>query len=247
LHHRQIDKTRTQVSAWPLKNIQLPLPTDVAFGFLTPHRLFPYLSFTLSPAAPRLNDTVFCVGYSDSQFPEGGIPLQQIKDGSFDWQGKFSHSFHVTEGKVKALFIHHFSRGYADGPCFLIDCELEHGQSGGPVFNSAGNICGINLGGASILTGEPSSLASLIYPTLAIKIKLTLELGEAFGFTSYQPLINLIHNGVINTDGSEHLARFYLDGEEYRIDPLIHRDDAYKTFQDFHGYRNSTPATPEAK
>ncbi|MBI2487916.1 MAG: hypothetical protein HYW01_13440 [Deltaproteobacteria bacterium] len=114
-------------------------------------------------------------------------------------------------------------------------------------FNSAGNICGINLGGASLLVPEPASLASLIYPTLPIKIKFPLQFGQAFSLTFYQPLINLVINGGITTDGSERLLEIALEGDEYRVDPLIHKDDASKTFQDFHGYQNLTPAMPQTE
>lgn len=246
LHHRRIDGASTQVNVWPLENVQIAHPTDLAFGFLKFQRSFPYMSFTLSPAAPRIGKTVFSLGYCDTKFPDRGIPLREIKDGTFDWDGAFFHRFHVAEGKVKAIFLHRFSRGYSDGPCFLMDSNVQHGQSGGPVFNSSGNICGINLGGASILTNRQHSLASLIYPALAIKLKFTLQLAKACTFNAYQPLFNLISNDGITTDGSERLSKISVEDDEFRIDPLIHRDDANYTFHDLHGYQNSQPAAPVA-
>ncbi|MCP4335994.1 MAG: trypsin-like peptidase domain-containing protein [Gammaproteobacteria bacterium] len=244
LHHRKIDKEITQVSAWPLENVQIAHPTDVAFGFLKFQQSFPYMSFLLSPATPRIGETVFSIGYCDSKFPDGGIPLREIKDGTFDWHQAFSHRFHVAEGKVEAIFVKRFSRGYAEGPCFLTDSYVEYGQSGGPVFNSAGNICGINLGGASMFTNNQNSLASLIYPALAIELKLTVKLGGALTFNAYQPLINFISNGGITTDGSEELSRISVEGDEFLVCPLIHKDDAKYTFNDLHGYLNTQPADP---
>jgi len=244
LHHRMIDGGITQVNVWPLENVQIALPTDVAFGFLKFQQSFPYMSFTLSPAAPRIGETVFCIGYCNNRFPDRGIPLREIKDGTFDWNGAYSHRLHVAEGKVRAIFVQRFSRGYADGPCLLIDSYLKHGQSGGPVLNSAGNICGINLGDASIFTTGQSTLASLIYPALAINLKLTLQIARKFTFNAYQPLINLIKSGGITTDGSESMARISVEDDQFRIDPLIHRDDANHTFNDLHGYQSSQPAIP---
>lgn len=246
LHHRKIGSETTQVNIWPIENVQIALPTDLAFGFLKFQQSFPYMSFTLSPAAPRIGETVLSLGYCDFKFPEGGIPLQEIKDGNLDWDSKYSHRFHVSEGKVKALFLQRFARGYADGPCFLMDSNIRHGESGGPVFNSAGNICGVNLGGAIILTNEKNSLASLIYPALTIKLKFTLQLANYFSFKVHNPLLNLISRRGIKTDGSERLANIANVGDQFRIDPLIHRDDANNTFTDFHGYQNSQPAVPEA-
>jgi hypothetical protein len=245
LHHRQISDQNIEVNVWPIENIQIAKPTDVAFGFLKYQQKFPYLSFTLSPAAPRIGEKVLCLGFFDSKFPDGGIPLKNINDGTFDWNNAFSHRFHVTEGNVEALFVNHFCKVYADGPCFLLDCELEHGQSGGPIFNSEGNVCGINLGGASILLGKESSLASMIYPALAVKIKFSFDMADALHFTATQPLINLINNG-ITTDGSEKLARLTEVDCEVRVDPLIHHEDANSTFKNFHGYQDSNPAIPKA-
>lgn len=244
LHHRKISETRTEFNIWPLENVQLARPTDIAFGFLKFQQSFPYLSFTLSPAAPRIGETVFCIGYCDSRFPDQGIPLLEIQDGSFDWQSAYSHRFHVVEGKIQAIFVQRFAKGYADGPCFLMDSCLKHGQSGGPVFNSAGNICGINLGGASELTTVDSSLASLIYPALAIKVNLTCQIARGFSLNVRQPLINLMINGGIKTDGSERGSIFFLEDDEFRVDPSIDRDDAEHIYNDFHGYQDFQPAIP---
>ena len=246
LHHRRIDEAVLQVNVWPLENIQIAWPTDVAFGFLKFQEFFPFPSLTLSPAAPRIGEAVLCVGWCDSKIPEGGIPLQEIKDGTFDWQGSFSHRFHVTEGKVRALFVERFARGYGEGPCFLTDSHLEHGQSGGPVFNSADNICGINLGSAAILTGQ-NSLASMIYPSLAVKITITRQLSQAFQLNIFQPLINLIKSGEISTDGSEELSRIHLDGDKFRIDQFFHEEDSEHTFRDLHGFQDSQLSIPFTK
>lgn len=244
IHHMPVGNGRTIFHIWPLENIQIATPTDVAYGFLKVQQSFPYAKMRISPAAPRIGDTVFCIGYCESNYPKGGVPIDKIKDGTFDWIKSYSHRFSVAEAKVKALFIHRFSRGYADGPCFLVDSELKHGQSGGPVFNSAGNICGINLGGASTLTNKPSGLASLIYPTLAIKIKLSIRVAKTLKFDALQPLINLCKNNSVLTDGSERLGEIVLHGDEFQTNPLIHKDDASNTFNDFHGYQTGVPAIP---
>ena len=112
------------------------------------------------------------------------------------------------------------------------------------MLNSRGNICGINLGDASFFTNKQSILASLIYPALAIKLKLTVQIAEKFTFNIHQPLFNLIKSGGIRTDGSENMSRIFVEDDQFRIDPLIHRDDADHVFNDFHGYQNSQPANP---
>jgi hypothetical protein len=247
LHHRKINGVSTQINVWPLENVQIAHPTDLAFGFLKFQQSFPFMSFTLSPAAPRIGETVFSLGYCDSKFPVNGIPLREIKDGTFDWSGEFSHRFHVAEGRVNALFLQRFARGYAEMPCFLMDANMQHGQSGGPVFNASGNICGINLAGAEKFTNGQNSLASLIYPALTIKLKFTLQLAKSFIFNVRNQLFNLISNGGIATDGSERLTNISVENNDFRIDPLIHRDDEEYVFDDFHGYENSQPADPIAK
>jgi hypothetical protein len=45
------------------------------------------LSFDLPPIGAK----VWSIGYADFQFPENGIPLAEVRSGTFDWQRDYSH------------------------------------------------------------------------------------------------------------------------------------------------------------
>lgn len=62
---------------------------------------------------------------------------------------------------------------------FAIDAEVENGQSGGPVFNEEGFVCGVVSAGATGYFGEPASLTSLLYPALAIGIQFGFQQGPS--------------------------------------------------------------------
>lgn len=241
LHQSMLEDGKFQATLWPIVNVQIAYPTDVAFGCLKNPFSFPTMTFLLRPAAPRIGDTVFSIGYCEASFPEGGIPFQKVIAGEFDWHRDYSQRFMVVEGKTKALFIEKFADGYADGPCFMTDSDTKHGQSGGPVFNSDGNICGVNLGGSSLFI-EQTSLASSLYPALAVNLKFSAGISPAISFNLSQPLINFITAGCIETDGTEKLAKISKVENGFRVDPQIHSDDADSIFKNFHDYQNSRPA-----
>lgn len=244
LYHRFLKKDKIEITIWPVENLQIAFPTDVAFGFLRFQQDFPYLAFRLHPAVPRIGDTVFSIGYCESKHPKDGISIDDFKKGSIDWNEALTHRFHVVEAKIKALFVQRFASGYAEGPCFLIDNEIKHGQSGGPVFDANGNICGINLGGASIFLNKPSSLISMIYPAIAANIKLTARLSQNFTINSNQPLINLISTGGLITDGSENQFQLTIEDEGIRVNPLVNKEDSENVFFDFHQYCEKHPLNP---
>jgi hypothetical protein len=77
----------------------------------------------------------------------------------------------------------------------------------------------------------------MINATLPTKIK--LKDGES---TS---LIDLITSGKVISDQTFSLANIHQVGEQFRVDPLIHQDDAHAVFEDGHGYENGTPAQPQ--
>jgi hypothetical protein len=118
----------------------------------------------------------------------------------------------------------------------LVDFEVEHGLSGGPTFNDKGFIWGINSAGVSLVMGRPAGLVSMINATMPTKIK--LEDRESAS------LIDLITSGKVISDQTFSLANIHQVGEQFRVDPLIHQDDAHSVFEDGHGYENGTPASP---
>ncbi len=242
LYSRATTPNNIEVKLWPVHSFQIARPTDIAIGSLQFNNgAFPYGVFTLNPGMPKAKSTILAVGYAG--FPKDGIQLKEIEDGSFVTSGKYSHRLLMNEGSVTA--IHNVKAVVVGGPCFSTDFDIEHGQSGGPVFDEAGNVCGVNSAGLGGLTGHPGSLFSMIYPALLGEVNLVAELGH-LKMQSKRSLLDLITCDLIATDGSEHKAiidptsdsqgRFY-------ISHIVEEHNKGFVFDDFDALQQGKPAT----
>jgi Trypsin-like peptidase domain len=252
LHARWVSKETFHVNFWPLEGASGLLveevdgkqPADLIFGSPQFQQDFPYLPLPISFAIPRVGSNVRCVGYSRTDVQGGKIPIEDLRQGRIgDWFKYYSHSFRVVEGTVTEIFTQGFARGYLRGACFAIDAEVEHGQSGGPVFNDEGYVCGVISASASSYFGRPASLISLFYPAMAIGVSFGFSMGPV-RMDATHPLFAFVENGSIRTDGSEELVSLVPEGNSWRVGPMIHKDDGGHVFDDFGGHQDSRPATP---
>ena len=119
------------------------------------------------------------------------------------------HELIVVEGSIEIIYAqrHRLVRGAS----FAIGAETSAGQSGGPVFNDDGYVCGVHSGVVLEEAGQVG-IASMIYPTLASTLRYDLRLGGDVSLAFGSPVIQLIKAGVIKTDGSE--ARLRIVHEE---------------------------------
>jgi len=173
---------------------------------------------------------------SDSE----GIDLEAVLSGGFNWYKDYSHTFQVTEGIVLNIFTQRFANGHVGGPYFTTDNAIDHVQSGGPVMlKESGLICGVNS--AAFDAEPPFSISSLLFPLIGINIKvgISFDSENKFRFNSSIPLIHLITENAVPTDGSE--QNLILKWEDGRPEPLVsmkmpmeHRDayfDDYPSMQ----------------
>lgn len=154
----------------------------------------------MSPNLPRPGDTVYCIGhhnYANSEY----IDYEDF--GSPDGQNivkSLGHDFRVSMGKVTDVYVEKYVTGYADGPCFRINCPIEHGQSGGPVINSSGYVCGINMCG-TLDNDDNACLAATIAPGLGGLTTIPESMSQREGLPREVSLAALMKSGRIATDG----------------------------------------------
>lgn len=237
LHHR-LSGDDINLTLWPLRKIDGASPTDVVFASpqyaLEIQTLVSPLSFDI----PSIGETVLSVGYADFMYPKDGIDLAEVQAGTFDWHGAYRHRLFVVEGTVQRIFTKQFSSGYVAGPCFAFDPEIRHGMSGGPIYNNAGNVCGVNSAGATRFFACPMSLGSLFYPMLTRPLRFGAELGP-LTLNATRPMIDLIAQGALKSDGSEQRVAFTRDDETGQIiaHPRTPFADRERIHDDFAGYQ----------
>ena len=243
IHQIPNEDGTTRITLLPIENVHVARPTDVVYGSLIYQTLVRYRGLALSPSMPRIDSgSVLSVGYCDFKYPEDGISLKSIREGSFDWANDYSHTLRVCEGQIKAIFVQKFASGFIEGPCLITDFEIEHGQSGGPAFNEHGFIFGVNSAGSTKMLDFPSSILSLLYPTLGTNIKKILSLMENCTLNFTVPVIQLIQNGAIKTDSSEFLNSIEVEDDGFRVSPIGHGTNLNHVFDDVHGFINKSPA-----
>jgi hypothetical protein len=245
LHHHVASDGQVAFSFLPLETLDAAPPTDVIFGYPTFGHGREILSLPLSFDPPRINETVWCVGYTDFH-PVDGVPVSQLMDGTYDWHS-YRHRFVVVEGKVKRIFTSRFDAGYHRGPCFSINNSIFHGQSGGPVISERGTIVGINSCDASNFFSEPSTLSAMLYPLLLTEIRFGAKFGApnfTFSFKSTRHLVDMVMDGTISSDGSAQHVNITPGPEGgWLIGPRTPIEDAASVFDDYAGYQSGRTST----
>ncbi len=230
---------------WSIKRTVTPRPSDLIYGILgaEKHDDFRFLRFGISPAVPRAGSQLRSIGYCSFTYPKGGIPMDKVRDGTFDWHSEYSHHLMVCEGEVDVIFTHHFAEGMLEGPCVRLPYNMPHGLSGGPALDSRGFVCGVNSAGSNVIFGA-GSLISLLYCSLLTR----LDLRAASDFDKEQSIsvklsiLELIALGKIRTDKSEELLGFSDTVEGEAIHPMIHEDDYEFAFESVKDYAENCPA-----
>ncbi|WP_338693198.1 hypothetical protein V5279_43340 [Bradyrhizobium sp. 26S5] len=231
-----------------MENVQGAPPTDVVIGYPQFQTEAPSMVNRLSFDLPIIGEKVWSVGYCEFKYPEHGIPLAAVRSGAFDWEHDYSHKLVVVEGFVQRIFTQRFANGFVEGPCFTIDAEIAHAQSGGPVLTSDGVIRGINSAGATTFLNQPGSIISLFYPLLFMQLRFGAQMGIV-RLNATRPLIDLIGQGTIPTDGSETRVAVGHDATTGRfyVNPRVEKSVATYVHDDFAGYQAGKLATQESR
>ena len=245
-HQSRADENAFRGNVWPIEGFQGAQPTDVIYGSPKFQTGFAFLNLPISFAVPRIGSKITCVGYTDVSFPEGGISVEDLKAGRVTWPEVYTHSFRAVEVRVTRIFTQRFANGFIRGPCITIDAEVHHGMSGGPAFNEQGHVCGVISAGASSFFDAPASIVSLLYPTLLTAIEFGASMGPV-RINAKRPIVDLVAQGAIQTDGSETLVTIVPEDQGPLIGPMIRKEDSSFVHTDFSGYQAGEQASKETR
>lgn len=243
--HQRSTQTGVDFTLWPIERVSSAPPTDVVFAFPKFTEGLRTIAHRISLSLPEHGARVHSIGYVVDKYPKDGLPLADIKARRFDWIGEYAHRLLVVEGNVQRIFTQRFARGFLDGPCFLFDATIPHGLSGGPVISAGdGVVLGVNSADASNFWAADAALASLLYPLLPIELFVRFESG-ILTMSATIPLVELIAQGRIGTDGSEQFVGIgpSSGGSSFTVTPRCRADMAEFVHDDFAGYQEGRPST----
>jgi len=184
--------------------------TDVAFLFFKPENedAKDYrceIIYELTMYAPKHREKVVSFGYPDTEVNL----IQRTPALKFDCRPRFTRSI----GEVLNVHERYFKRGYVEFPSIETNARFDHGMSGGPVFNIAGQICGV------VSAGSGPTYVALLWPAMLTRLDIDLETG-----TPTEPYLvcDLLDNGSIRQVGWDEIYKKmspqfepYVDDNDY--------------------------------
>ncbi|MEX2662124.1 MAG: serine protease [Vicinamibacterales bacterium] len=150
---------------WAVRRIWPSPHTDVAFLKLVPWSVgaasYVWRWATINVLPPPVGSYVAAFGYHDSKIVAGN-PIR--------WQHRASNSF----GRVRGVFSERRDTVLRDYPCFSVDARFDGGMSGGPVFNEAGELCGLVCSSIPPVAPETehTSYVTTLWPALGTLLDL---------------------------------------------------------------------------
>ena len=204
-----------EIALWYVTKVWCSNFTDIALLYFQPGSpaalqhdwKFPVLNVL----PPKEGSLVTGFGYQSSQ-----IEIEEMDGGiGIDWNNVPT----VTTGRVVEVHKQRRDTGMLNFPCFRVNARFDGGMSGGPVFNEAGELCGVICSGyPPIEDQEHVSYAASLCPLMGTM--LSYDPAGKRTDTSYLTA-ELATQGRITTRNLEKL-RFIEneDGHIFRIDVL---------------------------
>jgi hypothetical protein len=240
--HSSVGIDKLHLTLLPMEKFFGSPPTDISIGSPQFDPRIKPPGTPLSFVFPRVGERILSVGYRFLAYPCEGISMSAIMNGSFDWDNDYQAELLVAEGTVREIFAGDFANGYVRGPCFSFDYEIEHGMSGGPIFNSAGHVCGVNSAAATSFFQGPTSIGSALYMSILTEVEFGMQIGP-IRIDRRASILALIDQGLILTDGSETNIGFSTDeaSGKTRIHGAIRTEDRSSVHNNFRGLQSNEP------
>lgn len=234
----------------PFSSIHAAPPTDLLIGNILHDEsdaLVPTIHPLITFAPPRIGETVRCIGYSDMNVPEGGLPIDDVRERRINPYEAYSHRLFVAEGRVTNIFAERLTNGFVEGPCFTIDVGVPQGMSGGPILRSDGAVCGVVYSGANLFFESPTAVGSLLYPIFLLRLSFGVSManGRFLMRATERPVSELVATQAIRTDGAEEeQLHFSHEDAGVRVGPAFYKEDTAFIFEDLRAYQEGRSIPP---
>lgn len=170
---------------WAVQRIWNSAVTDIAFLKLVPASAraatFQWRHLAINALPPAVGSRVTAFGYHSSEIVAGKPVL---------WRHNASNS----SGNVIDVHVEKRDSVLRTYPCFCTDARFDGGMSGGPVFNDAGELCGLVCSGIAPFDAQEghTSYVTTLWPSLGTIIDLN-RLGHPAG--KRYPVLELARGG----------------------------------------------------
>ncbi len=192
----------TKPAVWSVRTGWGAPTTDIMFLELVPFcdeaKAFEWkgtVAMTMLP--PAVGETIAGFGYPSS--------TGEVLPGEPS-QLRFALHPHTTVGEVTQVFEERRDRGLLTFPCFELNARFEGGMSGGPLFNSKGQLCGIICASLQQLDEQASyvSYGTTLWPAMGTNIEFQ---GPGLICKGPYPVFELAKIGVMHAIGWEEVIK----------------------------------------
>lgn len=188
---------------WSITRLWVSGLTDVAFLELTPASesalKYKWQSARLNLIPPSVGERIAAFGYHSSEI--------DIDEDETEIKVNWKNSPTTSIGEV--LEVHNEKRdsSFLRFPCYRTNARFDGGMSGGPVFNSNGELCGLICTGSNLMAGEDGhiSYVASLWPSMATEIDMVRP---GFATGGFYPVLELAKHGHIDAIGWERIVIF---------------------------------------
>lgn len=185
----QYPGSRSDAALWRVEYVWAARFTDIAFLSLRPaNEIAEGYQWHASPhldlLPPAVGEQVVGFGYAASQ-------VQLIEEN----QLRMTLNPTTTGGLVNNVFPEYRDRGMLKFPCFEINAHFIGGMSGGPLFNKAGQLCGLIC---ASMNGQPIAYGATLWPAMGTTIT---HQGPGMVCKGPYPVFEMADHGLLHAKG----------------------------------------------
>lgn len=200
----QIQEGNEPYVIWAVQKLWLVPISDIALLNVIPYcenaaNMKNRRSVKLNLFPPKIGSKIVGYGYHNSD-----VDKSNVTNGTLNIV--LDDKASTTVGEVMEIHDLYRDKVRLNFPCFRVNARFDGGMSGGPVFNSNGEVCGIVCSSlpADELYQEHVSYITTLWPLMGMVID--ADRGEKYPRNVSYPVLDLARDGIISTVSWEKVA-----------------------------------------